>query len=1025
MNISRPFIERPVMTLLLMAGLVIFGVFSYASLPVSELPNMDFPTIYVRANLPGADPETMASAVATPLESALSGIQGVDSMTSSSSQGSTSITLQFALNRNIDAAAQDVQAAISSVSRLLPHAMPNPPTISKINPAAQPIFYLILTSDSLPISKVDQYARTVVLNQLSTVSGVAQVTVHGPAKYAVRVQADPAALAARGLTLGDLSTAITATSTDQSSGDLNGPTRSLMIHTDGQLDDAAAFRRQIIAYRNGAPVTLGDVAHVVDSVSDVRSADWYDNQRAVTLEVQRQPGSDTVQVIKRIKAMLPQFQSQLPASLKMHVFYDRSQSIRAAIYDVQLTLLAAAAMVIGVIFIFLRKARATLVPSLALPVTVIGTFIGMYALGFGLDNLSLMALTLSVGFIVDDAIVMMENIVRHIEVGASPYQAALTASKEVSFTIVSMTVSLAAVFIPIVFMGGIVGRLLHEFAVTTVMAVMLSGFVSVTLTPMLGAHILAREEDVRRNALYRWSERGFERMRLLYERSLHWNMRHKPVVMLLLLASVLASYALFEVMPQDFLPNDDTGQLRGDVQTAVGTSFDQYIKYVAQVRAIIERDPYVRGLQSDESGSLVIALKPLSSRRLSAQQVTDELRAKLDNIPGTRVTIVNPPSLHIGGRTSRSSYQYTLKGLNLGELQDYSHRLMAALRHDPTFVGVNSDFAREAPSIEVHIDRGRAAALGISPDQIESTLGDAFGGTQVSQIYAPADQYEVILELLPQYQQDASALSRLYLRGSSGTLAPLGAVATVSPSTMPQTINHAGQIPAITISFDLAPGKALSDALVGMAKATREIGLPADIQGAFAGNAAAFQQSTANMSWLLLVAVIVVYIILGILYESFIHPVTILSGLPSAALGALLTLWLFHVPLTLYAFIGMIMLIGIVKKNAIMIIDFALARQRANTGISPEQAICEAASIRFRPIMMTTMAALMGALPIAFGTGMGADSRRPLGLCVAGGLVFSQLLTLYITPVLYTYLEDARRWLGRPITPKRGGEAET
>ncbi|MBU6247892.1 MAG: efflux RND transporter permease subunit [Xanthomonadaceae bacterium] len=1023
MNISRPFIERPVMTLLLMAGLIIFGAFSYASLPVSELPNMDFPTINVRASLPGADPETMASAVATPLESALSGIQGVDSMTSTSSQGSTSITIQFGLDRNIDAAAQDVQAAIASVSRLLPRAMPNPPTIRKIDPAAQPIFFLILTSNTLPISKVDLFARTVVLNQLSTVAGVAQVTVHGPAKYAVRVQADPTALAARSLTLGDLAAAITATSTDQSSGDINGPTKSLIIHTDGQLNDAAAFGRQIVAYRNGAPVTLGDVAHVVDSVQDVRSADWYNDQRAVTLEIQRQPGSDTVQVVDRIKSMLPQFESQLPASIRMHVFYDRSQSILAAINDVQLTLLAAAAMVIGVIFVFLRKARATFVPSLALPVTVLGTFIGMYAFGFGLDNLSLMALTLSVGFVVDDAIVMMENIVRHIEAGDAPYQAALMASEEVGFTIVSMTVSLAAVFIPIVFMGGIVGRLLHEFAMTTVLAVLISGLVSVTLTPMLGAYLLVHEKAAQQGKLYRWSERGFERIRSVYERSLRWCMGHRALVLVVLAASALASGVLFEIMPQDFLPSDDAGQLRGDVQTAVGTSFDQYINYVAQVRRIIERDPNVRGLQSDESGSLVIALKPLSERRLSAQQIATELRAKLDDIPGTRVTIVNPPSLHIGGRTSRSSYQYTLKGLDLTELQDYAQRLMRVLRSDPTFVGVNSDFGHAAPSLEVHIDRGRAAALGISPDQVESTLGFAFGGEQVSQIYAPADQYQVILELLPRYQLDASALSRLYLRGSGTILAPLDAVATVHPSTMPETINHSGQIPAITISFDMAPGKALSDALAGMAKATREIGLPTNIQGAFAGNAAAFQQSTSNMGWLLLVAVLVVYIILGILYESFVHPITILSGLPSAALGALLTLWLFHVPLTLYAFIGMIMLIGIVKKNAIMIIDFALVHQRADGGITPEQAICKAASIRFRPIMMTTLAALMGALPIALGTGMGADSRRPLGLCVAGGLVFSQFLTLYITPVLYTCLEDARKWLGRSAPGERGREA--
>ena len=1004
MNISRRFIERPIMTILLMAAFVIFGVFGYATLPVSELPNMDFPTINVRAGLPGADPETMASAVATPLEGAISAVQGIDSMTSSSSLGETSITIQFDLGRNIDSAAQDVQTAIASASYLLPPGMPHPPTVFKANPTLQPIFYIALTSRTLPVGTVNQFAQSVFVDQLSTVPGVAQVSVHGSGKSAVRIQADPAALAARHLTLNDLANAIKATSTDQASGDLNGPTETDIIRTHGQLTDAAEFRRQIIAYRNGAPVTFGDVANVVDSLASVLGADWYDDRRVKIVEVQRQPGSNTMAVVNDIKKLLPQLTAELPPAIHMQVFYDRSLSIRSAVNNVQLSLLIAGAMVVGIIFLFLRRASATLIPSLALPIAIVGTFGGMATLGFNLDDLSLMALTLSVGFVVDDAIVMLENIVRHVEAGENLYQAALAGSAEVGFTILSMTLSLAAVFIPVVFMSGIVGRLLHEFGATIIMAIVISGFVSLSLTPMLCARALKLEHGSQHSAFYRWSESAFDRLRHLYERSLDWSMQHRPFILGVFVTSILASCALFEAIPMDFLPSDDIGLLRGEVQTAVRTSFDQYIKYVKQVREIIEKDPNVAGLISDEGGSLNIALKPLAQRSLTADQIARELRAKLNDIPGTQVTIVNPPSIQIGGRYSRSSYQYTLKGLNLAELQSASIRLMRALERDPTFVGVNSDFDPAAPSVEVAIDRPRAAALGVMPADIESTLGEAFGGEQISQIYTQADQYPIMLELLPKYQRDPTALSRLYVAGTGGALVPLSAVARFSSGVMPEEINHAGQIPAITISFDLARGKALSDAVAAIAEAVNAIGLPSDIQGSFAGTVAAFQESVANMGWLLLIAVIIVYIILGILYESLIHPLTILSGLPAAAAGALLTLYIAGLPLTLYAFIGMMMLIGIVKKNAIMMIDFALQRQRG-AQISAPQAIREAALIRFRPIMMTTMAAFMGTLPIALATGMGADSRRPLGLCVAGGLLFSQLLTLYITPVLYTYLD--------------------
>ena len=1005
MNISRIFIERPVMTTLLMAGLVIFGVFGYVALPVSELPNIDFPTINVQASLPGADPETMASAVATPLEGSFATIPGVDSMTSSSGQGSTGITLQFKLDRNIDAAAQDVQAAISAIQRRLPKAMPAPPSFRKNDPSAQPIFFITLWSNSLPISTVDRYSRTLLANQISTIDGVAQVQIMGQAKYAVRIQADPSAMAARQMGLNDISDAIGATSTDQASGTLNGPTKTTIIHTAGQLNNAEQFRNQIIAYRNGAPVKLGDVANVVDSVENVRSADWFNDQRAVTLAISRQPGSNTMAVVDNIKAILPRFQAQLPSAIKMQVFYDRSQTIRAAVDDVQLTLLIAGLLVVGVIFLFLRRVTATIIPSLALPIAVLGTFAGMEMLGFNLDNLSLMALTLSVGFVVDDAIVMLENIVRHIEHGEKPYEAALKGSSEIGFTILSMTVSLAAVFIPIVFMSGIIGRLLHEFSLVIIVAILISGLVSVTLTPMLCARVLKDEHGQKHNAFYRWSESSFNYIQSAYERSLRWSLSHRRTVLGIFGASIAASLLLFEIMPQDFLPSDDTGQLRGSIQMATGTSFDQSIKYVRQVMDIVEKDPNVAGVQGDEGGDMTLALKPLGQRSLSADQVVTELRRKLRNIPGTAVTITNPPAIRVGGRGSRSSYQYTLQGLDFAELQDTANRLVKAMQEDPTFVGVNSDQDKAAPSLQVDIDRNRAAALGITPDALEGVTGVAFGGQQVSQIYAAADQYQVVLELLPQYQTDASALDRVYLTSKTGDMVPLSAVVQIHRSTMVQNISHAGQIPAITVSFDLAPGKALSDAVTHVGMAAESIAMPATVSGAFAGTAAAFQSSTANMGVLMLIALIVVYIILGVLYESFIHPLTILSGLPSAAAGALLTLYIFGLPLTIYAYVGMMMLIGIVKKNAIMMIDFALQRKRSGEIIAPDQAIFQAAMIRFRPIMMTTMAAMMGTLPIALGTGMGADSRRPLGLCVAGGLLLSQLLTLYITPVIYVYLD--------------------
>jgi HAE1 family hydrophobic/amphiphilic exporter-1 len=1017
MNMSRAFIDRPVMTTLVMSAFIIFGVFGYMTLPVSDLPNFDFPTIQVRANVPGADPETMASGVAAPLENAFSTVNGIDTMTSSSRQGMTNISIQFNLDRNIDAAAQDVQAAISGALRQLPRSMPVPPTFQKVNPADQPIIFIAMWSDTTKPSQLDEYAETMLARQLSTIDGVANIDIGGSTKYAVRIQADPAALATRNIGFDALQSAVINANVNQATGSLNGATQSQVIDTKGQLNNAQEFSRQILAYRNGAPVRIGDVATVLDGLQNPYSTSLYKGHRAIVISIQRQPGSNTVQTIRHIRAVLPQFQESLPPSVHLEIAYDRSETIKDGIDDVQITLLIAAVLVVLMIFVFLRNVQATIIPSLALPIAVIGTFAGMSIMGFNLDNLSLMALTLSVGFVVDDAIVMLENIVRHIEDGMKPYDAAILGAGEIGFTILSMTVSLAAVFIPVVFMGGVVGRLLHEFAVTIIIAIICSGLISVTLTPMLCARILKSHTGEAHNVFYRASEAGFNWMHSTYENSLRWSLQHRRTILGLFFASIAASAALFYVMPQDFLPSDDVGRINGQIQAANGTSFVQMGKYVEQVRRIVEADPNVQSVEVDvraQNGSAgtnfaglnLIVLKPLSERKLNADQVIRELRPKLNRITGVNVFLSNPPPVRLGARGGRANYQYTLQGLDLDELAAASTRLMDQMRKNPAFVEINSDYDSVMPSVHVTIDRDRAAAFGVSVQQIENVLGSAFASNQITQINMPSNQYQVLLELLPKYQANVTSLAQLYITSSNGSLVPLTAVTKISNATMPISVNHAGQVPAITVSFDMAAGKALSDAVSGIRDASVDANLPGDISGSFQGTAAAFQQSTQNMGLLLFVAMIVVYIILGILYESFIHPFTILSGLPSAAMGALLTLFIFGFPLTLYAFIGMIMLIGIVKKNAIMMIDFALNKQRTGTGVTAQEAVFEAAMVRFRPIMMTTMAAMMGTMPIALGVGSGAASRRPLGLCVAGGLLLSQLLTLYITPVIYIYMDQ-------------------
>jgi HAE1 family hydrophobic/amphiphilic exporter-1 len=1032
MNISETCIRRPVLTTLMTASLIVFGAFAYRLLPVAALPAVDFPTIQITAQFPGASPDTMAASVASPIERELSTIAGISSMNSSSALGISQITIQFDLGRNIDGAALDVETALSVAQKNLPIEMTTPPSFRKVNPGDFPVLYVSLRSDTIPLSTVDDYAETLLAPQISQLPGVAQVLVYGAQKFAVRVQVNPVEAASRNISLEDIRSVVAKANSSTPVGTLTGPKQSVTLTATGAIEHAADYRDVVVAYRNGAPVKLNQVAHVIDSVENNQIATWFNDARAIVLAIQRQPDANTVEVVDLVRDRLPAMRAQVPPAVQMQPLFDRSISIRAAVSDVQETLAIAISLVIMVIFLFLRKVSATIIPALAVPVSLIGTCAAMYAFGFSINNMTLLALTLSVGFVVDDAIVMLENIVRHVEGGMRPFEAALKGSREIGFTIVSITFSLIAVFIPVLLMGGMVGRVFREFAVSISVAIIVSGFVSLTLTPMLCARVLnSHHAGEKQNFVLSAFERLFELLLKTYEWTLDRVLKAKSIMLIVTLSTIAGTILLYIVVPKGFFPTEDTGYVIGITEGATDVSFHALSVLQRKVADIIRADPAVAYVNSTvgaggpntvgNSGRMLVALKPRKERE-SQQVILARLRQIANVIPGIAIFFQPIQNINLGGKLSKSQYQYTLQSNDTASLYRVAPELRDKIAKIPGLLDVTTDLYVTNPQVTIQVDREKSAVYGLSVDQVRQELYDAFGVRQVATIYTPVNAYQVILETAPEYQTSPDDLANVYLKTTNGTVVPLSAVTRFVPTVGPLQVNHQGQQPAVTISFNLQPGFSLGQAVDAIQNLERENRVPATITTGFQGTAQVFQDSLRGQGILILAAIFAAYVVLGILYESFIHPITIISGLPSAGIGAILTLMLFKMDLSVIAMIGIVMLVGIVKKNAIMMIDFAIERRRV--GLSAEAAIREAATLRFRPIMMTTFAAIFGSLPIALGTGAGAELRQPLGVAVVGGLCLSQLLTLYITPVIYLYLDRVDRMIKRRLEPQLEEVAE-